>query len=203
MKRPLSILAVAVLAPLFSSLAQAKDGAALYQEKCQMCHQPGGAGLHPAFPPVAKSEWVNGPAENLIRIQLRGLTGKITVAGKEYNGVMPANAAMTDEEIAKVLTYIRSNFGNKADAVTADMVKKFRDEVGKPMLTVADLKDPNKKEEKKEENNGETPKGGEAEAPEVKKSELSLSSGSNALIIGLVVGWIALCSVPALIGSKK
>eukprot|EP00112_Aurelia_sp_Birch-Aquarium-sp1_P005094 Seg15785.1 transcript_id=Seg15785.1/GoldUCD/mRNA.D3Y31 product="Cytochrome c-552" protein_id=Seg15785.1/GoldUCD/D3Y31 len=195
------------LAPLFASVAHAADGAALYQQKCQMCHQPGGVGLAPAFPPVAKSEWVTGPAENLIRIQLRGLTGKISVAGKEYTGVMPANATMTDEEIAAVLTYIRSNFGNKADAVTAEMVKKFRGEVGKPMLTVADLKDPNKKEEKKEEGGakeeGNAKEGGEAAAPEIKKSELSLDSGSNALIIGLTIGWIALCTVPALFGGKK
>jgi hypothetical protein len=63
---------------------------------------------------------------------------------------MPPQATMTDEEIATILTYVRSNFGNKADAVTAEMVKKYRDEVGKPMLTVADLIDPAKAEKKEE-----------------------------------------------------
>jgi hypothetical protein len=70
--------------------------------------------------------------------------GPITVKGKQYTSAMPPNATMTDEEIATILTYVRSNFGNKAGAITAEMVKKQRGEVGKPMLTVADLIDPAK-----------------------------------------------------------
>lgn len=69
--------------------------------------------------------------------------------------MMPANAAMTDAEITSVLTYVRSNFGNKADAITAEMVKKQHTEVGQPPLTVKDLIDPEKAKEtrpvKKEE----------------------------------------------------
>ena len=149
-------------ASMVASLIPASASAELYQQKCMMCHQAAGAGLPNVFPPLAESEWVNGPAENLIRIQLRGLTGPITVKGNKYASVMPPNAAMTDEEIASVLTYVRSNFGNKADAVTPEMVKKFRGEVGKPMLKVEDLIDPAKAEapEKKEE-----PKTEKAEEP--------------------------------------
>ena len=110
---------------------------------CTACHQATGLGLPGVFPPLAGSEWVNGPAENLIRIQLRGLMGPITVAGNEFNSAMPPNHAMSDDQIAEVLTYIRSEWGNTGSAVTADMVKALRSEVGKPMLTVADLIDPN------------------------------------------------------------
>lgn len=117
-----------------------KKGAAIYQQKCTMCHQAQGQGLPGAFPPLMKSEWATGPAENLIRIQLRGLTGEITVAGKKYNQTMPANAKMSDEDIAAVITYVRNSFGNKASAVTPAMVKAHRGEVGKPLLTVKDLK---------------------------------------------------------------
>ena len=131
-------------AAMAASLLPTFATAALYQQKCAMCHQAGGAGLPSVFPPLAESEWVNGPAENLIRIQLRGLMGPITVKGKKYASVMPPNATMSDKEIATILTYVRSNFGNKADAITADMVKKYRGEVGKPMLTVKDLKEPKK-----------------------------------------------------------
>jgi len=134
----------ATIIPTFGS-------AELYQSKCFVCHQANGAGIPKAFPPLAESEWVNGPAENLIRIQLRGLSGEITVKGTTYNSAMPPNVAMTDEEIASVLTYVRSNFGNKADAITAEQVKALRGEVGKPMLTVKDLIDPAKAAEKKEE----------------------------------------------------
>jgi hypothetical protein len=108
---------------------------------CGACHGQSGEGSA-AGPPLAGSEWVNGPAENLIRIQLRGLIGPITVKGVEYSnfpaGMIPM-AYQTDEQIAAVLTYIRSTFGNNADPVTPDQVAAFRPEVGKPQLTVADL----------------------------------------------------------------
>ena len=133
---------VATIIPTFGS-------AELYQSKCFACHQANGAGIPNVFPPLAGSEWVTGPSENLIRIQLRGLTGEITVKGKKYNSVMPPNAMMTDDDIASVLTYVRSNFGNKADAVTPDQVKALRGEIGKPMLTVKDLIDPNKAADEK------------------------------------------------------
>ena len=109
---------------------------------CVTCHQPGGSGLTGAFPPLANSEWVVGPVENVIRIQMRGLHGEIKVGPETYNSVMPPMAAKSDEEIAAVITYIRNSFGNSASAVTPEMVAEYRGEVGKPMLTVADLIDP-------------------------------------------------------------
>ena len=107
---------------------------------CSACHGPNAEG-GPIAPPLAKSNWVNGPVENLIRIQLRGLQGPITVSGKEYKlpGPMPAQAYQTDEQIAAVLTYVRNSFGNTAAPVKPEQVKALRGEVGKPMLTEADL----------------------------------------------------------------
>lgn len=107
---------------------------------CSACHGPNGEG-GPIGPPLAGSDWVTGPVSNLIRIQLRGLTGPITVSGKEYNfpAPMAALAYQTDEQIAAVLTYVRNSFGNKASAVTPDQVKALRSEVGKPPLTQQDL----------------------------------------------------------------
>jgi quinoprotein glucose dehydrogenase len=107
---------------------------------CSACHGPNAEGTVIA-PPLAKSNWVNGPVENLIRIQLRGLQGPITVSGKEYKlpGPMPAQAYQTDEQIAAVLTYVRNSFGNAASPVKPEQVKALRGEVGKPPLTEADL----------------------------------------------------------------
>jgi mono/diheme cytochrome c family protein len=107
---------------------------------CGACHGQAGEGTA-AGPPLAGSEWVTGPAENLIRIQLRGLQGPITVKGVEYNfpaGMMPL-AYQNDEQVSAVITYIRNSFGNTASPVTAGEVAAFRSEVGQPMLTVADL----------------------------------------------------------------
>ncbi len=110
---------------------------------CGACHGQQGEGTA-AGPPLAGSEWVTGSAENLIRIQLRGLIGPIKVKGQEYNfpaGMMPM-AFQSDEQIAAVLTHIRSNFGNSAPAVTTAEVAALRSEVGKPQLTAAELIQP-------------------------------------------------------------
>lgn len=110
---------------------------------CAACHGQNAEGTGIA-PPLAGSEWVNGPAENLIRIQLRGLQGPITVKGQTYNlpAGMAALAYQTDEQIAAVLTYVRNSFGNSAPAVTPAQVAALRGEVGKPQLTAADLAPP-------------------------------------------------------------
>jgi quinoprotein glucose dehydrogenase len=107
---------------------------------CMACHGPAAEGTVLA-PPLAKSNWVNGPVENLIRIQLRGLQGPITVSGKKYTPPVPMMALpqQSDEQIAAVLTYVRNSFGNSAPAVTPAQVKALRGEVGKPALTEADL----------------------------------------------------------------
>ena len=108
---------------------------------CAICHGPQGRGVANLGPPLALSEWVNGPPENLIRIQLRGLQGPIRVNGQEYIFAvpMPPQIHQTDEQIAAVLTYVRNSFGNSASPVTPDMVAALRDEAGKPILTVKDL----------------------------------------------------------------
>ncbi|MES2438145.1 MAG: cytochrome c [Verrucomicrobiota bacterium] len=106
---------------------------------CGACHGQNGEGT-PAGPPLAGSEWVTGPVSNLILIQMRGLQGPITVAGKDYTfpaGMFPLG--LNDQQIADVLTYIRNSFGNKASAVKVEQVAPLRGEVGKPQLTQADL----------------------------------------------------------------
>jgi mono/diheme cytochrome c family protein len=110
---------------------------------CAACHGQNGEG-GPIAPPLAGSEWVTGPVSNLVRIQLRGLQGPITVAGKEYNfpAGMAALAYQTDDQIAAVLTYARNSFGNKASAVKPEQVAALRSEVGKPPITAAELTKP-------------------------------------------------------------
>jgi mono/diheme cytochrome c family protein len=110
---------------------------------CAACHGQNGEG-GPIAPPLAGSDWVTGPVSNLIRIQLRGLQGPITVSGKQYNfpAPMAALAYQTDEQVAAVLTYVRNSFGNKASAVKPEQVAALRSEVGKPPLTEAELTKP-------------------------------------------------------------
>ena len=103
------------------------DGEALFLARCASCHRGNGQGLSRVFPPLAGSEFVNGPAARPIRIVLTGMTGPVTVQGQPYDYVMPALAErMTDEEIAAALSYVRTSWGNHAGAVTVAQVKALR-----------------------------------------------------------------------------
>ncbi len=102
-------------------------GKRLFLANCAACHQPTGLGLPNVYPPLAGSEWVQGPEERLIRIPLDGVSGPITVKGEHFNNTMPPfGPVLRDEQIADVLTYVRSEWGNKAPAVSADKVKEVR-----------------------------------------------------------------------------
>lgn len=106
-----------------------KKGATSYAV-CGGCHQASGAGVPGQFPPLAGSEIVLGGTEQLARIALHGLTGPVTVKGQNYNmpgGMPPQGIAMSDGDIANVLTFIRNTWGNEGSMVTKEMVAKVRD----------------------------------------------------------------------------
>jgi len=84
-------------------------------ESCGSCHGKQGEGIPPVFPPLAKSEWVNGDRELLAKIALHGIQGPIKVKGTKYDGLvpMPGFAYRTEnKEIADLLTYLTNSFGN-------------------------------------------------------------------------------------------
>jgi mono/diheme cytochrome c family protein len=106
-------------------------GKAVYDNVCALCHNTDGSGKPNQAPPIAGSDWAVGSPNRMIRIPLYGLTGPIQVKGQEWNLAMPAmGAALSEEDLAAVLTYMRQSFGNKASEITADMVKKVKAEVG-------------------------------------------------------------------------
>lgn len=103
------------------------NGAALFSSLCAACHQPTGLGLPGVFPPLAASEWVNGSPGTAAAIVLHGVTGPLTVAGKDFNGTMPAfKDQLSDEQLAALLTYIRDQWGNSSAPVTATDVAQVR-----------------------------------------------------------------------------
>ena len=119
--------------PKSGAAAAMARGKAVYESVCGICHGSDGAGKPGQAPALAASEWVIAKGFNrLAHIPLAGVAGAIQVGGKDWNMNMAAmGAALPDEDVAAVLTYIRSSWGNKAEAVTADDVKKVRAEIGK------------------------------------------------------------------------
>jgi mono/diheme cytochrome c family protein len=106
----------------------AQDGGQLYGLYCSACHGADGKGATGGqFPPLAGSEWPLGNPERSIKIVLHGLHQPIEVSGKTYNLEMPPQgAALPDDQISAILTYVRASWGNKASAVSVDQVKKVR-----------------------------------------------------------------------------
>lgn len=101
-------------------------GKAVYTKYCLVCHQATGSGVPGMFPPLGKGSWVGKDSKELVTILTKGLSGKVEVNGEVYKSAMPPQAQLTDQEIADVLSYIRSDFGNSFDPVDAEAVKKIR-----------------------------------------------------------------------------
>ena len=105
-------------------------GKRLYNQNCAVCHQSSGMGVAGQFPPLVASEWVVGGDwvgdNHLVKILLAGMQGPVQVKGTTYNNAMPPWSQLKDEQIAAVLTYIRSEWGNAALPITADYVKSIR-----------------------------------------------------------------------------
>jgi len=121
-KAPPPSAAAAVAAPA----APTDPGEQVFTTVCAACHQANGKGLPGAFPSLAGSDWVTGDPETPIRIVIAGLSGPISVAGADFNSMMPPPPGMDDDKIAAVLTYVRKSFGNAAGEVTKDQVAAVR-----------------------------------------------------------------------------
>src|SRR5271166_1677661 len=104
--------------------AAGPDGSKIYASNCASCHGASGQGLPGSFPPLAGNPFVTGDPSKVIAAVDNGMHGAITVNGQTFNGSMPAwKATLKPDEIAAVITYIRSSWGNKAPPVTEAQIK--------------------------------------------------------------------------------
>lgn len=113
-----------------AAIASNKDmrlelGKTLYAQNCQACHQAEGQGIKGAFPPLAKSDYLNADVNRSIGVVAHGLEGQIKVNGELYNSTMP-KLKLSDEEIANIMTFVMNNWGNKGGEVTPEQVKKAK-----------------------------------------------------------------------------
>ena len=118
--------------PQSGAAAAATQGKKVYESVCGICHGPDGMGQLGQAPPLVGSEWVVSKGFNrLAHIPLAGLAGPIQVNGKDWSLNMAAmGAALPDDSLAAVLTYIRSSWGNQAPPVSGDDIKKIRAAIG-------------------------------------------------------------------------
>ena len=104
---------------------QIRFGQRVYEANCMACHQANGEGIPGAFPPLAKSDYLNNNPLLGVNAIIKGLSGPIKVNNVNYNGVMPA-MNLNDEDIANVITFVLNNWDNAGGKVSAEQVAKQR-----------------------------------------------------------------------------
>ncbi len=111
-----------------SLLSAAHPGKAPYELYCGACHAPDGKGINEGqFPPLAGSEWVDDKSERMIEIVLHGLEGPLEVDGKAYNLAMPPHKdSLTDQQIADIISYVRTSWGHQQSPVSVEQVVAMR-----------------------------------------------------------------------------
>jgi cytochrome c6 len=103
MKRHLSILAALLAIVALDAAAQDADGKTLFAKNCAACHQASGKGIPGAFPALAGSAFVQGAPDDVATVLLKGRGGMPDFSG-----------SLDDAEIAQVLSYVRTSWGNSA-----------------------------------------------------------------------------------------
>ena len=100
----------------------AVTGKALYNQYCASCHKEDGTGQARLFPSLHRSQKVTGNKDSLISAVLNGLSGPVKITGQQ----MPAFSFLPDQRIADILTYVRTNFGQKPGKISTEEVRKQR-----------------------------------------------------------------------------
>lgn len=119
MSLPLRLAGLAFLLSLATTPVAAADGAAIYK-RCAACHLASGAGVPAAFPPLGKDfrELATKAAGRryLALVVIKGLAGPISVEGKPYRGIMPAQSGLDDESVAAVLNHVGGTIAKNGPA---------------------------------------------------------------------------------------
>ena len=113
------VFAAALAACAALARADAMDGKSLFAKNCAACHQPSGRGIPGAFPALAGNAFVQGAPGDVATVLLKGRGGMPDFSG-----------SLDDDEIAEVLTYVRSSWGNGAPPVSGQDVGSTRAALG-------------------------------------------------------------------------
>jgi cytochrome c oxidase cbb3-type subunit II len=103
------------------------EGAKLFAANCAVCHQASGEGIPGVFPPLKGNVVVLGsdPTQR-IRVLLEGIQGA-NIAGTVYSSPMPPfGITLSDKQVADIIDYERTSWGNHAPLATARQVAAVR-----------------------------------------------------------------------------
>ncbi|MBS1681030.1 MAG: cytochrome c [Bacteroidetes bacterium] len=100
------------------------NGQVLYEKNCSNCHQKNGEGLGLVYPPLAHSDYFTNNLEKSFCIMKYGVSGEITVNGKNFNKPMPGIPSLTELEIAEIATYVGNAWGVQQEIISISEVSK-------------------------------------------------------------------------------
>lgn len=100
--------------------------AKVYAAYCATCHQSNGSGVPGMYPPLTPNRFIENK-DTLIHVVLNGMKGKIEVDGEIYNNFMAPHSHLSDQELADVISYVRTAFGNGLGPVTAGEIAAGRE----------------------------------------------------------------------------
>lgn len=106
--------------PAAAPVADYSAGKAIYDAKCKVCHQETGAGLAPAFPPLAGSDFLKDNVKKSMQYIKNGITEPVMVNGTEYKSKAMIPMNLTDQEVVDVTNYILNSWGNTYGNVTLE-----------------------------------------------------------------------------------
>lgn len=102
-------------------------GALVYYEYCSNCHVTSGAGYYPYQPPLAGNPVMfDADPSSLINITLNGSLRVVAGEGPDVNDMPYFRQLLSDQQIADVLTYARSSWGNTGAPVSVERVAELR-----------------------------------------------------------------------------
>jgi len=105
-----------------------RRGALIYLNNCSGCHRSDGQGSGRTFPSLSRSSSVAaGDTTSLVRIVLQGSAMPYTATAPSELGMPPFGWRLSNDDVADVLSFVRSSWGNNADPVNAVAVAKVRD----------------------------------------------------------------------------
>ncbi len=111
---------VGALAAAAGASAQT-DGATLFQQNCSACHQPMGQGVSGAFPALAGNKFVQGDPK-----------GPAYVVTHGRGGMPNFSEDLDDAQVAAILSFVRSAWGNSAPPLDAALVASVRGATAPP-----------------------------------------------------------------------
>ncbi|MGF6244718.1 MULTISPECIES: cytochrome c [Paraburkholderia] len=112
---------------MFHDGSASSNGAIQFLNNCAACHRTTGNGWNGTFPRLALSTTVNTKdPSSLIRIVLSGAQMPWTASAPTHYAMPGFADRLSDQDLADVLTFVRSSWGNTAPAVTSEMVAAVR-----------------------------------------------------------------------------